>query len=316
MRKIDILMKEIDELKVDFENKVDEMDINNWNTNSLINAIVAYYECSDDIATASRVFWAEDSIRKNLSEREKIELFNKAKSIEGSLVWHGWDFDKKYIDFEKFNNDYDMMIREIESYKNSMIHNYNSYINFEELDGLDKAVRNYRMVQRIKNGYDIFMKNEKAARTTKLYRAIQNAKQKEFTGNEFIDNLLNEFYASDWDKCRSYLHRRPLSIMREIASYLNDRINKVKPVFEYKHFDVYPGNDEDMLIIGRAIQHMSKTFVGKIWQYDDPEFCNRVGSVFKYILNEVEKLENTKDKNSINYKCDWYKLNKLFYIFY
>ena len=104
--------------------------------------------------------------------------------------------------------------------------------------------------------------------------------------------------------------------MEEIASYLNDRINKIKPVFEYRHYDIYPGNDEDMLIIGRAIQHMSGTFVGKIWQYDDPEFCNRVGSVFKYLLNEVEKLENAKDKNSINYKCDWYKLNKLFYIFY
>lgn len=314
MRKIDILMNEIEEIKIDFENKIDKMDVNNWNTNSLINSIVAYYECSDDIATASRAFWAEDSIRKNLSEKEKIELFNKAKSIDGSLVWHGWDFDKKYIDFEQFNNDYNIMIKEIESYKDAMVHNYSSYINFEELDGLDKAVRDYKVIQRIKNGYDIFLKYDKAARTIKLYKVIQNAKEKEFTGDEFIDKLLTEFYSSDWDNCRSYLNRRPAGIMVEIGEYLNERINKIKPEFEYKYYDVYPGKDEDTKIIGMTVQHLRSVFTWRIRTYN-PIICNKLGSAFKYMLSEVEKLENTKDKNSLNYKCDWYKLNKLFYIF-
>lgn len=316
MRKIDILMKEIEEIKIDFENKIDKIDINNWNTESLINSIVAYYECSDDIATASRAFWYSDNIRKNLSEKEKIELFNKAKSIDGSLVWHGWDFDKKYIDFDQFNNDYNIMIKEIESYKDSMIHNYNSYINFEELDGLDKAVRNYKIIQRIKNGYDMFLKYDKAARTTKLYRTLLNAKQKELTGDKFIDELLTEFYSSDWDNCRSYLNRRPMSILVEIGNYLNDRINKIKPKFEYKYYDIYPGKDEDIKIIGMTIQHLKDVFIWRIRKSDDPEFCNKAGSVFKYLLSEVEKLENSKDKNSKTYKCSWYELNKLFYIFH
>ena len=316
MRKINVLMNEVNEIKVGFENKINKMDITKWDTEGLIDSIVAYYECSDDIATASRAFWAEESIRKDLSEREKIELFNKAKSIDGSLVWHGWDFDKKYIDFKEYDHDYNKMIKDIESYKKSMIHNYNSYINYEELDGLDKAVRNHKMIQRIKNGYDLFLKYDRVARTTKIYKALQNAKQKELTGDEFIDNLLNEFYSSDWDKCRSYINRRPMNILREMAIYLNNRIDLIKPKFEYIHYDIYPGDEKDLDVIGNTVYHLSEIFIGKIWQYDDPEFCNKVGSVFKYLLNEVEKLENSKDKNSKIYKCDWYKLNQLFRIFY
>lgn len=318
MRKIDILINEAKNLYNEYETKVRNLDETKWNKKDLINSIIAYYECSDDIATASRAFWAEESLKKDLDKKGMIELFNEAKSIEDrrviELYNHNKDNSKYLWDYEF---DYNKVCNDIKSSIDSMIKYYEDFLNYKELDGEINGYYVYKRIEEIYKEYVNFTRTMSMVRKSEYFNIVENAIEKELVNDQEIDAMLNDLYVFDKSSDNHYMRpgcQTSDYMMYNILKTLEGRLEKLPPVRSYD----YTGDSErhSQWIVREYINHK---FSFKLYNLDmgwDVKY--KIGSVIKYFLKEISKLKNQyiKNNSTLAYRHSYDKIREDISIFY
>ena len=298
MRRIEMLYNKAVELSKDYEAKVREMDETKWDTNKLVNSIVSYYKCSDDIATASRAFWAEEALRKNLSEKDKRELFDQAKSIKDRLVIQRYNYNKdskKMIWEYDFN--YDNTCKDIAKSIDSMIKYYEDFLTFKELDGEINAYYIFKGIENKYNEYKDYTEKLSKIRKDSFYKTVFNASERSFTNDLQINVILQNLYDFNKESDNNYMragYKYSDDIVYSILDVLKERVEKLTPVKDYD----YTGDTKryNWWLIREYINHK---FANKLFKEDTNwEVKYKLGDIIKYFLEEIRELEVEYNKNN------------------
>ena len=298
MRKIEMLYNKANELHKEYEQKVREMNIAKWDTNKLVNSIISYYECSDDVATASRAFWAENALRKNLSEKDKEELFNQAKSIEDRLVIQKYNYNKdskKMLWEYEFN--YDALCNDLSKSIKGMIKYYEDFLNFKELDGETNAYYVFKGIENKYNEYIEYTKKLFVIRKSKYYKVVFSAKEKSLTEDVEINNLLNSLYNFNKISDNNYMRagwKYSDDIVYNILDLLKSRVETLTPVKSYD----YTG-DSKRHTWWLIREYINYKFANNLFKEDTNwEVKYKIGDIIKYFLDEIRDLEIEYKKNN------------------
>lgn len=298
MRRVEMLYNKAVELNKEYEQKVRNTDETKWDTSKLVNSIVSYYECSDDIGTASRAFWAEEALRKNLSEKDKKELFNQAKSIEDRLVIQKYNYNKgskKMLWEYEFN--YDALCNDINKSINSMIKYYEDFLTFKELDGEINGYYVFKGIENKYNEYIDYTKKLSKIRKDKFYKIVFSAKEKSLTKDTEIDNLLNDLYNFNKTHDNNYMRagwKYSDDIVYNVLDVLKERVENLTPVKSYD----YTGDSKrhTWWLIREYINHK---FANNLFKEDTNwEVKYKLGDIIKYFLEEIKELEVEYNKNN------------------
>ena len=318
MRRIEMLYNKAVELNKEYEQKVREMDETKWDTNKLVNSIITYYECHDNPVIASKAFWAEEALRKNLSEKDRKELFNQAKEIEDRLVIQRYNYNKESSPMIwEYTFDYENICKDISKSIGSMIKYYEEFLAFNELDG---DINAFYVFKNIKNKYDEYTEYTKKLsliRKDKFYKCVFNASERSLTNDQEIDIMLKNLY--DFDKVSDNMYMRAGCrtsdyIMYSILDVLKDRIKKLDPVQEHD----YTGDSKrhNWWLVREYINYK---FAKKLSKEDTNwEVKNKLGSIIKYFLEEIKELEleHKKNNSSIEYRHLYDKMLQDVSVFY
>ena len=300
MRRVEMLYNKAVELNKEYEQKVREANILNWNTKKLVDSIVAYYECHDNPVVASRAFWAEEALRKNLSEKDKQDLFDQAKSIEDRLVIQRYNYNKESNPMLwEYTFDYDNLCKDISKSINSMVKYYEDFLAFKELDGETNAYYVFKNIQNKYNEYIRYNKELSLIRKSKFYKTAFNASEKILTGDQEIDIMLKNLY--DFNKDLDNIYMRPGcrysdDIMYNIMDILKNRVEQLDPVQEYD----YTGDSKrhNWWLVREFINHK---FAKKLSKEDTNwDVKYKIGDIIKYFLEEIKYLEVEHKRNNVS----------------
>jgi hypothetical protein len=300
MRKIEMLYNKAVELNKEYEQKVREANILNWDTKKLVDSIVIYYECHDNPVIASKAFWAEEALRKNLSEKDKEDLFNQAKSIFYRLVIQKYNYNKENNKMLwEYEFDYNKLCSDIDKSINSMIKYYNDFLAFKELDGEINAYFVFKNIIDKYNKYIEYNKEMSVIRKDKFYKTVFSMLQeKSFTGDKKIDVILDKLYNFNKDSDEKYMRigwRKSDQLVYNILDLLKERVSKLNPVQEHD----YTGDSKrhSWWLIREYINYK---FSRKLLYKEETNWDvkNKLGDIIKYFLEEIRSLEIEYKKNN------------------
>lgn len=320
MRRVETLFNKAVELKDMYENKKkNEFDCIKWPTQNLIHCVQASLECSDNIAIASRAFWNADAIEEQLAKEAKEKLFNQALKIDNDIIRYRRKVNKGYTisDISDYHFDYERVCKELDYLIKSMVKNYDDYINYKKLSGDLEAYYDFEDIQTVYNEYKQCIKDRSNVRKSKLYNDIENLKEKEFTGNEHIDKILDTLYNYDFSELNyAWVTGRGVSdhIIDILRNMVYNELDKVEPELDIAYY--YPvefNSAEDKHNFYTIINYIldNHTSKQKNTKESNDEFRLKYGSLIKLLLNKIEALKESKSNLSINeYKNRYCMLRK------